>query len=994
MKKRFKSSLRPFWALAISLTLLTSCGDSNTPQGPVEPDVYTESTNGGYPTTITMQQVDHIDPPEDFGERFDFEREDPEQNEKFIFDAKPGESVKIVNPSGEAITSEDIEKAVTIRDAFGEETNRDQLERPYLMQKAKVNKKNFRVVDPLSHRPLSRLEPMQQALLLTDEPTQGGDLTIVTKDEYLPINFDGKNSSINELIVATERPDVNDFDPNDESILGLDYNKIIYLGDLEEKLEGSFLYQDYVDLKQGDQFYLGVNGAFDEDATFYTFMGIEAKSSGYLISYTAPDYSLCYNKLNIHQQNLAVDFESEDFKVKYPDTEDLVRSLNEEGGIVDKFEEEIVSEALVTDPTVGPIVARAFAPGISATLMINRVCVNLAVTFAVKGSSIISNWSITASYALKTSEAGTLYFRAGANIYYKQTYTSYMDYQLRWTPYPKLSYVVCLKTVDEKQMTFSAGIAYAMKTDKEEEDDYDPGKQRDALIKAIKDILPKNMPKVDGGAPAEEPAELFPGGPGIQNVLYGKSDDKDKYTYDSHGFDIGKAKFAGDGIVIAGFGGVVVLGPVTIEFGMSLYFTPNIQGRFFYSYSNVSTTVRCKVANGFDTPEGYEDEVEKSSSTHTLGLYVQLGFEVGFIFEVLLYLTGTKDIIHISLGFTAGVYFLVQAVGIITWGDGSDLEGMGYFSVEFGLIFRVQIRLIGIMRHLIIDIKTWQWKVPLFSFGANLHFLDFVDDREEMEWLGGKYLNINDFGVLSVKYFSTDTFSIGTANADWHYEAYFASAIKKFKLRLFCDLEILEGGQYIKFNDSKACFEVLSGAPDKFDFKFKIYTDGWLGLTMPNRTMTVHYVSNEIRAINFLGYTGPKEFVDGAYLGGGVLRQDDVYRAPDMPDSEDGTPFYGWIGNNGLFLRPGETMTVSAMNITYRPVYREPAFFMVNFYDGKNNLIVSEKIVDGGSAEEPSPSSRDAKMGSATFVGWDRSFSEIHSNINVYGIYAEGGKIA
>ena len=995
--KKGKRFFRPFWALAISLSLLASCNESSSSKPSGEVEVFTESTNDGTPTTISIQQVDHIDPPEDFEGRLDYVREDSDQNEKFIFDAKPGQNIGIVNPSGDAISAEDIEAAVTIRDAFGEETNRHEANRQYLMQKAKVNKKSFQVCDPLSKRPLSRLEPNQHALLVTDEPTEGGDLTIITKDEYLPINFEDKNASVNELIVATERPDTYEFDPNDESILGLNYDLVVDYGDLEEMLEGTFLYRDYVELKEGDQFYLGENGEFNADATFYTFLDIKSEGTAYRIHYTAPDYSLCYNKLNIHMQEETPDFESEDFQLKFPETEDLVRSLNEEGGIVDRFENEYVPEAIATDPVAGPFVKEALQPGISATLVIDRVTINFQIYFALEGNSIVSNWSITGTFALKTTSAGTLYFRAGANIYYKQTYTSYMDYSLRWTPYPKLSYVVCLKTQDEKSMTFSAGVGYALKTDKKDEDKWDPGAEKDALVQAIKDAFGgKDVPEVEGGQVADAPAasERFSGGAKPQSVLYGKSDSKDTYTYDDHGFEPGDAKFVGDGIVISGFGGVLVFGPVTVEFGMSFYFTPNIQGRFFWNYSDISTSVRCKVANGFDTPEGYSEEVERSSSQHTLGLYVQLGFEVGFIFEVLLYITGTKDIIYISLGFTVGLYFLIQAVAIITWGDGSDLKGMGYFSVELGIVIRIQIRLVGLKKYFVLDIKTWNWKVPLFTFGANLHFLDFIDKRQEISWLGGKFLNINDFGILGVKYFSTDNFTVGRAAADWHYKAYFASAVKKFHLRLFCDLTILEGGDYISFNDDTALFTVKDGAPDQFDFKFKIYTDGWLGLTMPNKTLTVHYVSNEIRAINFMGYDGPKEVVDGAHVGGGVLHQDDVYEAPNMPAKDDGTPFFGWVGNNGLFLRPGERMTVGSMNITFQPVYREPNYYMVNFYDGKNNLILSEKIVDGGAGQEPSVKDRDAKMGQAIFLGWDRDFAVVHSDINVYGIYAEGGKIA
>ena len=85
-------------------------------------------------------------------------------------------------------------------------------------------------------------------------------------------------------------------------------------------------------------------------------------------------------------------------------------------------------------------------------------------------------------------------------------------------------------------------------------------------------------------------------------------------------------------------------------------------------------------------------------------------------------------------------------------------------------------------------------------------------------------------------------------------------------------------------------------------------------------------------------------------------------------------------------------MEVGSMSITFNPIYRPQVTYVVNFYDGYNNLISSQKIAPGGSAVAPNPEVRDKNMGDATFICWDRAFDEVYSNFNVYGIYAMGGK--
>ena len=1003
-----RKTLRFTWLLALLTAALTGCGNQESSS---------ESTSEAPPSTIVIEKVDHIDEPEDFQQRLKYVHEDANQQKKFDFNAKPGDSVGIANPSEDAISAEEIAKSVHVKNAFDmpeESSEPESGEVISVLRKKKSGYKTFKLYDPLTKSPISRIEPHGKALLQLDEQTKGGDLIIYEKDEALPINFDGKSSAVNQLIVATQREDVEEFDPNDETIKGLTFDKVLDVGNLYRSVEGTFVYAEATKLKEGDQFWIGDNDTFDESSTFFTFMSETPKDGGYLISYSAPDYSLCYEKLNIHLQDQPLNFDDPSTQFIQPTEEELIHDLEKEGGVLDIYQNEILPNLIRESSDVPIELKKAFTPSVNTTVMFGRATVNLNLAFSTEASSAITSGSIIISVMVKAGEGGSFLVRGGVNLYMKKTMSTYIDYSVRVFPYPKLSYVVAVKSTDEYMLTFSLGVAYSMKPESEYDIKKDVADQQKSLGDALKsagaeEVVPPSenvvqggqdnppqaeRPNVPGGALNRNPAIADDGGdvPVPEGGGGGGDDKSDTYTYSwPPNPDFKDKKYAGDGIVLA-LGGVhfTISGAVTLELGISAYFTPTLQGRFFFSYSKISTSVLCKAASGFSIPEGYSDDVEESRSTVTFGLYVQAGVEVGLIFEMLIYLTGTKAVFYVSASFTVGLYITLQGVAIVSWGDEVDTTLMGYLSIEVGLVLRASLKLIVLKGKIIVNIAFWEKKIPLAAFGTNLHFLDWADKREELEWVSGNTLNINDMGLLEMVYFSTQNFSVATSPYTWNYKAYFASFFKTFSLRLFDKLEIKDGGQYIGFDDEKGLFYVKDGAPASFDFTFKISINSWLGVACDDRTVTIHYTSSRIHFIGFEGYPEAPSVVDGVHLGGGTLEQGEIYQAPVLEPKEDGTPFYGWLGDNGLFLEGGEKMEVGTESITFKPVYLQPAYYTVNFYDGGNNLVASEKIVSGGKAVEPSASTRDALMEGKSFLCYDHDFDEVYAGINTYAIYADG----
>lgn len=991
---------------ATALTFLNGCNKGGSKEDESE---YVDI--GGHPAEVTLTRDPNLKPPAGFEDSLVYKDENYEQKQKFVFDAAPGEDVRIVNPSPEIITKEDIEHDISVKDAFYTD---DINPSPSVFHRSSSPYKKFTLLDANTKRNINKLEPNGKAIIRLNEPTQGGDLTIYEKEEGSPLNFEAKDPSVNELIVATSRPEVEEFDPNDDEIRGLLYSKCVDKMDLTSKIEGQFIYSEQLGLNQGDQFFIGNSVEFDSSSTFYTFLKEESVAKGYLVSYTVPDYSKCYSKLDIHHDEQEVDLDSYDDPVKMPSAEELVRSIDQDGKLNSILDEEVLKEIQTNNELCKKMFGKGWQPSLTFNIRIKTYVVTVAINFNTSGPAFCMNFAITFNALVSQKSYGSWLLSGGVNIFFRKTISTYTDFSIKLFPYPRINYVLATKTISEVSVNFFIGITFSMKTEKADEDKVDKGSQIQQLQNDIVEdmgnaapiggdpggggepvpvpepvpVLDPNQNVADVGGDNPEPASLDNINVVPRGVKRDVGDDNTHYGGDK----LGDKRYAGVGLVISGPGLVIPIGPVQLEIGIALVINPDIQGRIFVTYNHVSCDVVCKVVKGFDEPEGFGDNVEYSRSRWVIGAYVKLGFEVGIMLELQVYIAGAKAVFYASIQALFGIYFNLQGVGIMTFGSSLDFVAMLYASFEVGFFFRVSLVLNILDDTIIVSFKAFEkrWP-PFFAFGTNLHFLQFNTDRDEFDWYGGHYINIDDMGVLNLTWFSTSSFTVGDGQYSWFYEEVFYSAFGRGYKRLFDDLDILEGGEYITFDFKHGWFEVKDNAPEMFTFKFKVSIDKWLGCTCDDESFTVHYFSNKLRAIKFEGFPNPYEN-NGVHVGGGLIKQGEIYEAPNMPAKEDGTPFYGWLATNGLFMKAGEQMEVGSMSLTFNPVYRPQVTYVVQFYDGYNNLICKQNVAPGGSAVAPNPETRDAKMGDAKFVCWDREFDNVYSNFNVYGIYTTGGK--
>ena len=171
--------------------------------------------------------------------------------------------------------------------------------------------------------------------------------------------------------------------------------------------------------------------------------------------------------------------------------------------------------------------------------------------------------------------------------------------------------------------------------------------------------------------------------------------------------------------------------------------------------------------------------------------------------------------------------------------------------------------------------------------------------------------------------------------------------------------------------------KVQDGTPAEFTTTFRIHLHNAVSL-VNDRDITVHFDAPDAHHI----YIDDKDM--------GRIRPGVEYTLPE-PEKKTGYRFLNYV-YNGNNYNVGEKITMADEDIYITTVWHKILYYDVYFYDGKNNLIyVDRHVEEFTSATAPSPDIRDQHMDGYSFVGWDKNFSNVQSDLLVRGIYVKVG---
>ena len=122
----------------------------------------------------------------------------------------------------------------------------------------------------------------------------------------------------------------------------------------------------------------------------------------------------------------------------------------------------------------------------------------------------------------------------------------------------------------------------------------------------------------------------------------------------------------------------------------------------------------------------------------------------------------------------------------------------------------------------------------------------------------------------------------------------------------------------------------------------------------------------------------------------GRIRPGVKFTLPE-PEKRTGYRFLSYI-YNGNHYNAGDEITMENSDIYITTEWHKILYYDVYFYDGKNNLIyVDTHVEEFTAATAPNPEIRDQYMQGYSFVGWDKSFSNVQGDLVVRGIYVKVG---
>ena len=431
--------------------------------------------------------------------------------------------------------------------------------------------------------------------------------------------------------------------------------------------------------------------------------------------------------------------------------------------------------------------------------------------------------------------------------------------------------------------------------------------------------------------------------------------------------------------------------------------------RIMFEYNYVNTYTE-RVLN-YTTDDGVQNTANTesiSAYSHSIQLLGELGYQIGLQIRVGFCITGLEKLFGLGIYFEGGLYFDLKGMVGITWGNDQGAEFIGGVDLDLGLYGVIA----GYADILFLHPKYEfaKGKLSLFGYFKPYSVIGLMGpDSIDLEY---KVTPLETTNLLMTKVFSIQDMKVDI-----------------LALKPDDQVEVitpLEGSTYInpiKVEDDSDYLEIKDNniviadiAPPAFTAHITITVNDSLTYLLDSgaltKTVTVNYHSKDAHNVSIKGVSNTMLVEKGKYIElptlkgvegmgdkleceleydskfnieRGEFKYDDTFY--DFICFTDGTTDY-YPNSEGKFTN---TITVKDKDIVLTPVLKEIVYHTATFYNGKGEVIAVSRVREKTSAIEPSMEQIMAGMDGYTFYGWDRDFSYLTEDINVYGIYFKVG---
>ena len=175
----------------------------------------------------------------------------------------------------------------------------------------------------------------------------------------------------------------------------------------------------------------------------------------------------------------------------------------------------------------------------------------------------------------------------------------------------------------------------------------------------------------------------------------------------------------------------------------------------------------------------------------------------------------------------------------------------------------------------------------------------------------------------------------------------------------------------IEYSDGEIVEEDVTKAKIPEEYQHYLYEEGNHSFSFLYKgievifNLNMYYVKYHVSFVNAINETVKTE----------VIKKGETPNFPTNEEMEvEGYRFLDSFDHNGLNINS---------NIVIKGLYVKT--WTVTFYDGFNNIISTQIVDDKENAIEPT--NEETKVEGYNFIGWDKSFINVTSDLNIYGIY-------
>ena len=431
---------------------------------------------------------------------------------------------------------------------------------------------------------------------------------------------------------------------------------------------------------------------------------------------------------------------------------------------------------------------------------------------------------------------------------------------------------------------------------------------------------------------------------------------------------------------------VPVYEPLMFKFEMDLIIDLTVEAMFLVKKQWKSNRVVLNFSNEDGGDSDTHQDVKESSAWdfYFMGL---AELRIAFRLSGALYIAGTYKYLHVELYAEFYVKIGIQgnlSITILT--DTSGEQVTGNASIDLYVLMGAKV---GI--DIVVAIFDLDFSVDLFkTYILRVHYSNdlqrYSDSAVTEITLEKTIANINDYDILKFVTWDGVKMSVSTQKFDADSEvSLIESWLGDLSFRMF---SFESNDERISIADNGE-ISVADKTAAVFDATFTVKVSPLAGF-IEDREITIHFIAPDAHHIYL--------HVDQDTTIDLCLIRPEVEYTLELPPERPGYRFVSYIvhyPDGDQEMHPTQQVAIPEsldddlhIDINWYKI----KYYTVYFFDGHNNLIyVDSHVEEHTASSEPDPEIRDQYMDGYFFIGWDKSFDHVDSDLIVRGIYLKVG---